>query len=221
MKISKETLEVLKNFANINPSILLKPGSNLRTVSPRKNVLGVAKITEKLPVECAIFDLNQLLGVISLFEDPDFEFEPTKMVIKDASGAYAVFHYASKDAIISAPEKNIELPTKEVDVSLESSRFRGALKAASTMGLPHICIVGNNGNVSISAADSSNASANKWSAPIGSTEATDFSAIYRMDQMNFLPRDYKLTISKKANGIAHFSASDVEYFIAAETDSKF
>ena len=46
MKLSDSTLTVLKNFAGINNSILVKQGSKLRTISVAKNILAEADISE-------------------------------------------------------------------------------------------------------------------------------------------------------------------------------
>ena len=39
MNISEETLDVLKNFASINPNIVIKPGQQLKTISEAKNIM--------------------------------------------------------------------------------------------------------------------------------------------------------------------------------------
>ena len=59
MKLSDSTLTVLKNFAGINNSILVKQGSKLRTISVAKNILAEADISEDFPKDVAIYDLNQ------------------------------------------------------------------------------------------------------------------------------------------------------------------
>jgi len=61
MKLSDSTLTVLKNFAGINNSILVKQGSKLRTISVAKNILAEANISEDFPKDVAIYDLNQFL----------------------------------------------------------------------------------------------------------------------------------------------------------------
>ena len=58
MKLSDSTLTVLKNFAGINNSILVKEGSQLRTISVAKNILAEAEIPEDFPRDVAIYDLN-------------------------------------------------------------------------------------------------------------------------------------------------------------------
>lgn len=44
--ISNDTLEVLKNFSSINSNILVKEGNTLTTISPVKNVMAMANVTE-------------------------------------------------------------------------------------------------------------------------------------------------------------------------------
>ena len=61
MKLSDKTLALLKNFAGINQSILVKQGSKLRTISIAKNILAEVEITEEFPRDFAIYDLNQFL----------------------------------------------------------------------------------------------------------------------------------------------------------------
>ena len=58
MKLSSETLGVLKNFGNINTGILFKKGKTLKTVSNHKNILAEVVIQEDIPVDFGIYDLK-------------------------------------------------------------------------------------------------------------------------------------------------------------------
>ena len=60
MKLSSATLEVLKNFSNINQSIAVTTGSKLKTVNSLKNILAHATVEEDFPKEFAIYDLRSL-----------------------------------------------------------------------------------------------------------------------------------------------------------------
>ena len=75
MKLSNKTLEVLKNFSNINQNILIEEGNVLRTISTMKNILGRATIEESFPKEFGIYDLNEFLGVLSLTKDSEIELD--------------------------------------------------------------------------------------------------------------------------------------------------
>ena len=60
MNFSNETVIVLKNFAQINPSIVFKPGKKLTTISPQKSIMATAEITDDFPSEGAVYDLGRL-----------------------------------------------------------------------------------------------------------------------------------------------------------------
>ena len=49
MKLSKGTLDILKNFSNINPSICFKEGQELSTLSIQRNIFSRAVVEEKFP----------------------------------------------------------------------------------------------------------------------------------------------------------------------------
>ena len=58
MKLSDNTLTVLKNFAGINNSILVKEGNRLRTISVAKNILAEAEIKEDFPGPTGASDIT-------------------------------------------------------------------------------------------------------------------------------------------------------------------
>ena len=66
MQLSKETLNLIKNFASINGSLMLKSGNKLATISEGKNVMAEVTITETFPSDFGIYDLHEFLGVTSL-----------------------------------------------------------------------------------------------------------------------------------------------------------
>ena len=73
MRLSEQTVSLLKNFAGINQNIQFKAGSKLQTISAQKNILVDAEVPELFPSDFAIYDLNKMLGVMSLFQDPELE----------------------------------------------------------------------------------------------------------------------------------------------------
>mgnify|MGYP003319586552 CR=1 FL=1 len=85
MKFDNDTVNVLKNISLINPSIAFKPGNVLATISPQNIIMPRARITDEFPSEGAIYDLGRFLGVVSLFDKPDFNFNPNYMDISAVS----------------------------------------------------------------------------------------------------------------------------------------
>ena len=47
MKISDNTISILRNFSDINANILFKPGKQLSTVSTMKNIMAEANVTDE------------------------------------------------------------------------------------------------------------------------------------------------------------------------------
>ena len=84
MKLSDKTVNLLKNFSNINQSILFKEGSKLRTMSVMKNILAEAEVVEEFPKDFGIYDLNQFLNGMGLHQNPDLDFtNDNHVVIKE------------------------------------------------------------------------------------------------------------------------------------------
>ena len=105
MKLSDNTLTLLKNFAGINQSILVKQGNKLRTISIAKNILAEAEITEEFPREFAVYDLNQFLNGLSLHQDPDLDFTENSYITIREGKRRVKYFYADPNVIISPPRK--------------------------------------------------------------------------------------------------------------------
>ena len=167
MTLCDNTLMVLKNFAGINNSILVKKGSKLRTMSVAKNILAEADITEDFPREFGIYDLNQFLNGLSLHQDPNLDFsEDTYLTIREGKRRVKYF-YADPQVIVSPPEKEISLPTKDVCFQLESITLEKLLKAAAVYQLPDLSAVGEAGVVKLVVRDKKNDTSNEFAIVVG------------------------------------------------------
>lgn len=219
MNLSQQTMEILSNFSEINSSILLKKGNVQRTVSPMKSILAQAKISEDLPSEAPIFDLKQLIQAVNMFEDADVSFNDNNLRVKNGK-AYASIFYASRETIVTPPDKDIKLPSSEVSFVLDQAAFSSALRAASVFNLPEIVLLGEKGTAYLTAVDSKNSASNFFRYPVGESDV-NYNMIFKVENLKLLPRDYDVRISSK--GISHFASKtgDVEYWIAVETGSKY
>jgi hypothetical protein len=217
MKISESTFDVLKNFSTINPSLAFKKGSKLRTVSPQKNILAEAKISESFPVNFGIYELNKFLGLTTLFDDADFEFEDTSVKIKEGRNV-ASYTYTDESMINTPPEKNIELPSTEVMFSLPKDSYRKVLTGANQLQLPEVVVRGKDGVISLVATDTKNPTTNEYSIEVGTSPAT-FQFIFKTENLKLIVDDYDVKISK--TGIAEFNGTRVNYWVATEKDSTY
>mgnify|MGYP003344723016 CR=1 FL=1 len=131
MKLSKETLALLKNFAGINSNLLLKDGGKLSTISAQKNIMASASVTESLPSEFGIYDLNEFLGALSLFDDPELTFTDKFVTMKE--GAAHIKYYAADKSVLSYPQKDITFPSSDIDFNLPSATLTQIIRTASVL----------------------------------------------------------------------------------------
>ena len=220
MNLSDNTLTILKNFAGINNSILVKEGTQLRTISVAKNILAEAEIEEAFPREFAIYDLNQFLNGLSLHQDPDLDFTPESYITIKEGKRRVKYFYADPNVIISPPEKEITLPSEDVHFQLESASLEKLLKAAAVYQLPDFSVVGANGAVKLVVRDKKNDTSNDFSIVVGETESV-FSFNFKVENIKILPGSYDVVVSQKL--LSRFTSQnyDLKYFIALEPDSTF
>jgi len=220
MKLSDSTLTVLKNFAGINNSILVKQGSKLRTISVAKNILAEADISEDFPKDVAIYDLNQFLNGLSLHQDPNLDFtEESYLTIREGKRRVKYF-YADPQVIISPPEKEISLPTEDVCFQLESVTLEKLLKAAAVYQLPDLAAVGEAGVVKLVVRDKKNDTSNEFAVVVGETDK-DFSFNFKVENIKIIPGAYDVIISSKLLAKFTNSSYNLIYYIALEPDSTF
>src|SRR6056300_853632 len=208
MKISDSTFDVLKNFSSINQSLAFKTGNVIRTVSEQKTILAQAKVNESFPVDFAIYELNQFLGLSSLFEDADFEFGESRVTLKEGS-ATANYTYADPSMITTPPEKNIDLPSIDVAFDMSKDDFRQVMNGANQLGLPEVVVRGEGGTITLVATDTKNPTTNEFSRVVGEHGA-EFQFIFKTENFKFIQNDYQVEISSK--GIGHFKSNSVEYW---------
>ena len=137
MKLSDNTFDVLKNFSTINPSLVFKTGNVLRTVSPQKNILASAVVSETFPQDFAIYELNQFIGLTSLFEDAVMDFGEKSLTIKENGGnSTSRYTYTDPSMVVSPPEKDLELPDPEVQFNMSAADYKKIVNAANQLSLP-------------------------------------------------------------------------------------
>lgn len=217
MKLSPETIAILKNYSTINPSVLFKPGNTLSTMSMQKSIFAKATIKEEVERSFGIYELNKFLGVLSMFREPELRFFDRFLEV--FSGKQRVrYTYADASLIVTPPEKELVFPDPEVQFDLTSEDLNAALKALSIMSLPEICITGNGAELEVQAVNSKNPSADVYSITVGTTDKT-FQSYIKTENLKFLSKDYRVNVSSK--GIVKFEAPDITYFVASEAHSYF
>jgi len=215
VKLSARTVQILKNFSSINPSLLFKEGNVITTISPSRTILASARVNENFEADFAIYNLSRFLSVLSLFNDPELEIHDKYVTIMDGKKKLN-YMFADPSNIITPPEKTIDMPDPEISLSLPNEDLQNIMKALSVLQLPEIAFVGEENNASIQAIDSKGLVGDNCSVNLGSSDR-DFKMIFKAENIKIIPDDYKVHISSKK--ISKFVGSDTEYYIAVETNS--
>ena len=216
MKLSKETVGLFKNFAGINSNLLLKSGNKLATISAQKNVMADATVTESFP-DFGIYDLNEFLGAMSLFEDPELDFSEKYVTIKQ--GNMSIKYFAADASVLTAPQKSITFPQAEIEFNMTAAMLNMVHRTASVLRATDLSIIGDGTTITAVVGDKKNATGNSFSEPVGETDKT-FRVNLKVENLKMLPGDYKVSISSKK--ISRFQGTgDLVYYVAVEADSTF
>ena len=210
MKLSDSTLTVLKNFAGINNSILVKEGNKLRTISVAKNILAEADIPEEFPRDVAIYDLNQFLNGLGLHSDPDLDFSPESYITIKEGKRRVKYFYADPQVIVAPPEKEINLPTEDVCFQLDSTALDKLLKAAAVYQLPDLSAIGEAGVVKLVVRDKKNDTSNEYAVVVGETDK-EFVFNFRVENIKIIPGAYDVVVSSKLLSKFSNARYDLQY----------
>ena len=220
MNLCDNTLGILKNFAGINNSILVKEGNQLRTISVAKNILAEAEIDEDFPRQFGIYDLNQFLNGLSLHQDPDLDFsEESYLTIREGKRRVKYF-FADPQVIVAPPEKEITLPSQDVCFQLDSTALDKLLKAAAVYQLPDLSAVGEAGVVKLVVRDKKNDTSNEFAVVVGETDKK-FTFNFKVENIKIIPGAYNVVVSSKLLSKFTNTNFNLKYYIALEPDSTF
>lgn len=227
MKITEQTLKVLKNFASINPSILIRKGSMLATQSIAGNIVAEAQVEEEFPCEFALYDLVEFLNTMKLFNAPVLDFSNAdnnymNICEEDDLSFKVRYTFAKKDHIVF-PERRPVMESSDVMFDLDIPTLDSIMKAATVMQLPNMMVLpgDESGSIKVEVADIKDKSSNKFSIGIEGTspEDKDFTLIFKMDTFKMLSNNYNITIS--GNSTASFESDLVDYYIGLDINSRF
>jgi hypothetical protein len=218
MKLSTDTISVLKNFSTINANLMVKAGSSLSTMSAMKNIVAKADVTEEFPSDFAIYDLNEFLSALSLFGKPDLEFNNDFVIITEEGTSKSLKYWFSDPSVVTTPSKEISMPSTELTFNLSSDTLNEITKAAAVIGVPDMALAG--GKLMVTDKKNSTANAFETSLDVGDVEA-DYKFWFKVENLKVMPGAYDVEVSSKK--ISHFTNTKlgVQYWIALEPESSY
>lgn len=223
MKLSAETIEVLKNFSTINQSLLFKEGNELTTISNIKTILTTAKIAETMPREFAIYDLNKFLAKLSLYKDCTLEFEEDRVVFKSADKRRSDYiKYCSPKVIVAPPEKKLDVSNADCAFDLSNEDLEWQRKSAGISGSPNFIFKSDGDRISLISTDVKDNSSDVSETEIAKGNGSKFEVVMKVEYFKMIEGDYRVEISSR--GLSKFTNKnrDIVYYVAIEAaQSKF
>tara|TARA_B110000444_G_C18797455_1_gene575661 strand:- start:236 stop:910 length:675 start_codon:yes stop_codon:yes gene_type:complete len=222
MELNETTLEVLKNFASINPNLVVKEGNEISTITEAKNVLASATIETPFPKEFGVYNLSEFLSVLNLVDKPSLKFDDNFVIISDSAGRSKVKYFFSDIDMLTAPSKTITMPEADVTLTLDSSTLSKLKRAASALDNSKISISPKDGILEVSVVDPANATSNTYSIVIdGEYTESNFTFVFDINNLKIIDGDYEVKISKKLISSFVNKNMGVQYWIALEKSSTF
>ena len=218
MKLSSQTINVLKNFSTINQNLVIKEGSDIATMSAMKNIVAKAKVEEDFTKEFAIYDLNEFLSALSLFGTPDLDFQDDYVVITEEGSSKSLKYWYSDPSVVTTPNKDITMPSNEVKFDFSSDTLAEITRAASVIGAPDMVL--ENGKLRVT--DKKNTTANDYATELDVPDSdVKYKFWFKVENLKLIPGSYGVEVSSK--NISKFSNTniDIEYFIALEPESSY
>lgn len=220
MKLTENTITILKNFSSINPSIYIRKGNKIRTIAVSGNIAAVAKVQDHFETDFGIYELNQFLNGLKLYENPELDFSQDNCVLIKQGKHKIKYRLTDPSLIFVAEDRDIKLPSQDVCFILKEEQFEKLLKASSVFGLPDFSVIGDGKEIILQVFDKENSSSNEVSIIVGETDE-EFNMNFRMENLKIISGNYEVVISKQL--IAQFTNQDFDltYYIGLESDSSF
>lgn len=207
MNMHKDTIAVLKNFATIHKCIKINSGNVLTIFNNTFPLFARAELQDVFPKSFSIYDLNQWLSTLSLFEDPEIEFFDKHMTISSGRMS-AKYRYSAPSVTADQPSSSPDEQESLFSFDLRKEQLSELLKASSVLGLKEIEF-STNGIRCLNSDNSGNAIDNEYVTAIENLRFDDESVIkpikVKVEVFKMLQVDYTVNISKK---LVKFSNSE-------------
>lgn len=214
MKLSVETLNLLRNFASIQPSILIQKGNVISTKSLANNIVAIAEVVETFESQFGIYELSEFLSVYGMMKDPELEFHEDHLNIVSGKSKCR-YNYCEPECIVRPKDGGVKMPTEDVKFSLSEADLERIVKAANTLKLEDICVHNEDGQLLLSVVDARTKGGNTYSINVGEcAHENEFKLYVKADNLKIIKDDYEVTISYK--GITEFKGKKCTYNITLE-----
>lgn len=217
MKIDAATLEILRNFSSIQEQLVVKANQPISTKADSGSLIAVCSAVQ-FPRDMGIYDLKQLIGTLSLCEDPSIEFKDDHLlVVDDKNKSRKVkYYYSDPDHLVKG--KHVDPIEGDVNFKLTVENTKQIQRAASILGLEKVEFLGQtNECIKVIVGDKTNPTANSFEFELEEKADRNFSIVFDLSYWKMLPLDYVVKNSVKR--FTCFEAPGLMYFMGQDKSS--
>lgn len=214
--ISQTTLNILKNFATINASIVITKGNVLRTISNAENIVASAVVEETFPQTFAIYDLNQFLSGMSLFDNPVLVFDNSDYVTVQGGRSRTKYYFSDPEITLkTSPNKKVNYPGSDIQFNLTASDISGIQKAKAIYDIPDLNITTKE-EIVLFVKNNEDTGSNTYELIVPGTFEGEHCLKIKVDNIRLLTGDYSVGVSKQYITEWKNLNLDLTYYIALE-----
>ncbi len=220
MKLSKETRDILGNFATIGKGIIFRPGNMLATKTNLTTVLATAPVAETFTIKAPIFNLQRLLDVMAVFGDEaELDFQDKLVWVRsagDGKKSKIRYVYSPENLVIAPPETIRAQAEADVQFDLTEIDRKQLLSAVSALNVKDIAIRSKEGTISVCAYEAKEDidSTDLFSVEVGKSDE-DFQFNFSTELFKVLPGDYSAGIHLADKGSLRLKRNDGLFYLIA------
>lgn len=221
MKLNDFTTSVLKNFSTINSNLVITAGSKIKTMSESKTIMAVADITQTINANIGIYDLNEFLSTVNMFDGPDIDISNDMKYATISEGNRSVKYFFSDPSILTSPQKDIVMPPCEITFVLTANDMASVRKASSALGANDLVVDTTSGKIILRVTNVSDPTSNSFEISTDVDSEVKAKCVFNISNFKFINDDYNVSISSRL--ISNFIAinNPIEYWVALEKTSTF
>lgn len=211
MQLSKQTIDILKAFANINSNLLIRPGKKIATKAVTKDIYAEYEGDDEFSKQVSVFNLNELLGVIGSFSNPELVLADKTMTIKE-NGAKVTYVYADED-LLTVADKSINMPTPIVEFTLTEEVLAQLKKMSGILAVEDLAIIGDGDKIIAKVFDSKNPTGNSFDIDLKTETTKTFTAMFKIDKLKLPAGSYNVAMTNKISQFKHTGINLVVYVV--------
>ena len=213
IQLDSQTMQILKNYAKINPTIIIRKG-NVLTTKKGKTLFSHSVLDNTyFPKEFTIYDLNTFLSVVTSFKDPEFDFSEDSKIIITSNGnsveywlAASGIHEAMKSEVRKRIPERVTQDTPIYSFTLQEDELKVLINMCNTLSLDLLEIT----SKEIVAKNKDNKSNNIYRHTIQSVNHIKDRTVYLdMSNILFISGTYEVNVYDENLPLVYFRNNDM------------